>query len=73
MAWSHAVGKDGQVVGLELSEEYAHIAGKAFKDNSVENVDVKIGDAVESYVQPLAPPPLPSRATFTCKSPSRTC
>ncbi|KAK7722293.1 hypothetical protein SLS64_000830 [Diaporthe eres] len=48
MAWSHAVGKDGQVVGLELSEEYARIAGKAFKDNGVENVDVKIGDAVES-------------------------
>lgn len=66
MAWSHAVGKDGQVVGLEISEEYARIAGKAFKDNGVENVDVKIGDAVESYAQP--PPPL-----FSFKSPPRTC
>ncbi|KAG6359232.1 hypothetical protein INS49_012753 [Diaporthe citri] len=48
MAWSHGVGKDGQVVGLELSEKYARMAGKAFKDNGVENVDIKIGDAVES-------------------------
>lgn len=53
MAWSHGVGKDGQVVGLELSEEYSRIAGKAFKDNGVENVDIKLGDAVESYVQLL--------------------
>lgn len=64
MAWSHGVGKDGQVVGLELSEEYARIAGKAFTDNGVENVDIKLGDAVESYVQPVGPhfehlPPAP--------------
>ncbi|KKY39967.1 putative o-methyltransferase family protein [Diaporthe ampelina] len=48
MAWAHGVGKDGKVVGLELSEEYAGIAGKAFKDNGVDNVDIKLGDAVES-------------------------
>lgn len=48
MVWSHAVGKDGKVVGLELSEDYARIAGKAFQDNGVENVDIKLGDAVES-------------------------
>lgn len=59
MVWSHGVGKDGQVVGLELSEEYARLAGKAFKDNGVENVDIKIGDAVESYAQLLAILPLP--------------
>lgn len=51
MVWSHGVGKDGKVVGLELSEKFAGIAGKAFKDNGVENVDIKLGDAVESYVQ----------------------
>lgn len=56
MVWSHGVGKDGEVVGLELSKEYAGLAGKAFKDNGVENVDIKLGDAVESYAQPLSPP-----------------
>lgn len=48
MVWSHAVGKDGKVVGLELSKEYAGLAEKGFADNGVENVEVKIGDAVES-------------------------
>ena len=48
MVWSHAVGKDGRVVGLELSEEYAGIARKAFADNGVENVELEIGDAVAS-------------------------
>lgn len=57
MVWSHGVGKDGEVVGLELSEEYAGLAGKAFKDNGVENVDIKLGDAVESYAQPPSPTP----------------
>lgn len=71
MVWSHGVGKDGKVVGLELSEKFAGIAGKAFKDNGVENVDIKLGDAVESYVQShsslLLPPPPPR-----FNSPSRT-
>lgn len=67
MVWSHGVGKDGEVVGLELSEEYAGLAGKAFKENGVENVDIKLGDAVESYAQPLTPTfsytsPYPGRA-----------
>lgn len=61
MVWSHGVGKDGKVVGLELSEKFAGIAGKAFKDHGVENVEIKLGDAVESYVQShsslLYPPP----------------
>lgn len=48
MVWSHAVGKDGKVVGLELSEEYAGIAEKAFAENGVKNVELKIGDAVET-------------------------
>lgn len=47
MTWSHAVGKDGKVVGLELSEEYAEIARNAFRENGVENVELKIGDGVE--------------------------
>lgn len=72
MVWSHGVGKDGKVVGLELSKEYAGIAGKAFKDNGVENVDIKIGDAVESCVQPLAPPPF-FPAFFSIRFLSKTC
>lgn len=72
MVWSHGVGKDGKVVGLELSEEYAGIAGKAFKDHGVENVDIKIGDAVESYVQPLALPPPPQPSFHLGPSLSRT-
>ncbi|KUI72568.1 O-methyltransferase MdmC [Cytospora mali] len=48
MVWSHAVGKDGKVVGLELSEEYAGIARKGFADHGVENVEVVVGDAVKS-------------------------
>lgn len=67
MVWSHGVGKDGEVVGLELSEKFAGIAGKAFKDNGVENVDVKLGDAVESYVQSHSPPPPPIQLTVQNK------
>lgn len=48
MFWSHAVGRDGKVVGLELSEEFAGIARQGFQDNGVDNVDVKVGDAIES-------------------------
>lgn len=47
MTWSHAVGKDGKVVGLELSEEYAEIARKAFEKHDVKNVEIKVGDGVE--------------------------
>lgn len=57
MVWSHAVGKDGKVVGLELSDEYADIARGAFADNGVENVEVKIGDAVESLAALESPEP----------------
>lgn len=48
LTWSYAVGKDGTVVGLELSEEDAGIARKAFKDHDVENVEIKVGDGVET-------------------------
>ncbi|KAF3760795.1 S-adenosyl-L-methionine-dependent methyltransferase [Cryphonectria parasitica EP155] len=54
MVWSHAVGKQGTVVGLELSEEYAALARKGFADNGVDNVQVKTGDAVAS-LETLAP------------------
>ncbi|KAJ4396649.1 hypothetical protein N0V93_000870 [Gnomoniopsis smithogilvyi] len=54
MVWSEAVGPSGSVVGLELSEEYAGIARKAFADNKINNVEIKLGDGVAS-LQTLEP------------------
>lgn len=48
LVWSHAVGPDGLVTGLEYSEEYAAIARKACSDNNVSNVDVIVGPAAET-------------------------
>lgn len=49
MFWSHAVGKDGSVVGLELSEKYAtQFARKAFAEHNINNVTLHVGDAVAS-------------------------
>ncbi|CEJ94248.1 hypothetical protein VHEMI09790 [[Torrubiella] hemipterigena] len=48
LVWSHAVGQDGQVTGLEYSEEYATIARKACSDNDVSNVDIIVGPAAET-------------------------
>lgn len=48
MVWAEAVGPDGHIVGLELSDEYASVARKGFMANSVANVDIKLGDAVSS-------------------------
>lgn len=50
MGWAEAVGKDGHVTGLEFSPDYAKIAEDAFKKNGIENVDIIIGDAKESFV-----------------------
>lgn len=57
MVWSEGVGPSGSVVGLELSEEYAAIARKGFADNKINNVDIKIGDAVASLetLEPAEP------------------
>ncbi|PSR97003.1 S-adenosyl-L-methionine-dependent methyltransferase [Coniella lustricola] len=48
MFWSHAVGKDGSVTGLELSDKYAGLARKACAENKIDNVDIRVGDAVKS-------------------------
>lgn len=48
MVWSEAVGKGGRVVGLELSDEYAALARRAFVDNGVGNAEVVVGDAAAS-------------------------
>lgn len=57
MVWAEAVGPDGHVVGLELSEEYADIARKGFAANNIANVDIKLGDAVASLeaLEPAEP------------------
>lgn len=57
MVWSEAVGPDGHVVGLELSEEYASMARKGFADNKISNVDIKLGDGVDSLaaLEPAEP------------------
>lgn len=54
MVWSHAVGPDGKVTGLEFSPEYAQKAEEAFEANGVKNVEVIVGDALSSYVSASA-------------------
>lgn len=48
LVWSHAVGSDGIVTGLEYSPEYAKIAKEAFASNDVKNVEVIVGPAAET-------------------------
>ena len=57
LVWSHAVGPSGKVTGLEFSPEYAKEAEKTFKDNGVNNAEVIVGDALESYVICSSGPP----------------
>lgn len=55
MVWSHAVGPEGKVTGLEFSPEYAREAEEAFKANGVENVEVIVGDGLETCVPLVLP------------------
>lgn len=57
MVWSEAIGPEGQVVGLELSEEYAAIARKGFADNNINNVEIKLGDGAATLekLEPAEP------------------
>ncbi|EHK20549.1 uncharacterized protein TRIVIDRAFT_81180 [Trichoderma virens Gv29-8] len=48
LVWAHAVGQDGKVTGLEFSAEYAKIANDAFEKNSVKNVEIIVGDALQT-------------------------
>ena len=48
MAWSHCVGPNGKVTGIEISAEYAEKARKAFDKCSVNNVEIIEGDALET-------------------------
>lgn len=46
LVWSHAVGPQGHVTGLEFSEEYAQLARDVFERNGIKNVEVIQGDAL---------------------------
>jgi predicted O-methyltransferase YrrM len=48
MVWSHAVGPQGSVVGLEFSSEYASDARVALEKNGVGNVEIVEGDALQT-------------------------
>lgn len=63
MVWAEAVGSGGRVVGLELSEEYAALARRAFVDNGVGNAEVVVGDAAAS-LESLSPPGGPFDIVF---------
>ena len=50
MVWSHAVGPDGTVTGLEFDPELAKIAGDALAAHDITNVNIVVGNAAETYV-----------------------
>lgn len=46
--WSHAVGPNGTVTGLEFDPEYAKIADSKLAGLGIKNVEFKIGAAAAS-------------------------
>ncbi|KAL7788347.1 S-adenosyl-L-methionine-dependent methyltransferase [Trichoderma ceciliae] len=48
LVWAHAIGEDGKVTGLEFSEEYAKIANSTFEKLGVKNVEIIVGDALQT-------------------------
>lgn len=56
LVWSHAVGPDGKVVGLEYSPEYAKLSEEGFQKLGVKNIEIIVGDAHDSYVKSLNEP-----------------
>lgn len=55
--WSHAVGPDGTVTGLEFDPEYAKIAESKLAGLGIKNVEFKIGAAADSLktISPSTP------------------
>ncbi|KAI8956526.1 S-adenosyl-L-methionine-dependent methyltransferase [Daldinia sp. FL1419] len=51
MIWSHAVGPQGKVTGLEYSPEYAKLAQEAWKEHGYDNIDVHVGAASETLAK----------------------
>jgi tRNA A58 N-methylase Trm61 len=48
MTWSHAIGPDGSITGLEFDHEFARSARTALKEHGYENVEIIVGDAAET-------------------------
>ncbi|OAA62534.1 O-methyltransferase family 3 [Niveomyces insectorum RCEF 264] len=48
MVWSHAVGPEGKVTGLEVEPEYAAAARAGYAEVGVHNAEVIVGDALET-------------------------
>ncbi|KAI5857321.1 S-adenosyl-L-methionine-dependent methyltransferase [Durotheca rogersii] len=51
MVWSHAVGPEGTVTGLEFDPEYADQARTAWKEHGYSNIEVHVGPAAETLPQ----------------------
>ncbi|KAJ3493049.1 hypothetical protein NLG97_g4985 [Lecanicillium saksenae] len=54
LVWSSAVGNDGKVTGLEVDASFAAKARQNIQNHGVENVEVIVGDALET-LRSLAP------------------
>lgn len=52
MLWSHAVGPDGFVTGLEYSPELAKEAKDGLAKNGIKNAEILVGPGAETYVHP---------------------
>ncbi|KAH7149333.1 S-adenosyl-L-methionine-dependent methyltransferase [Dactylonectria estremocensis] len=48
MVWSHAVGPEGRVTGLEYEPKYAQLANDAFAANHINNIEIVVGPAAET-------------------------
>jgi predicted O-methyltransferase YrrM len=48
MVWSHAVGPDGSVTGLEYSPDFARVAREGLAKNGIDNVELIVGPAAET-------------------------
>jgi predicted O-methyltransferase YrrM len=47
MVWSHAVGPEGTVTGLEFDPSFAKQASEALAANGAKNVEIIVGPAAE--------------------------
>ncbi|KAI1085350.1 S-adenosyl-L-methionine-dependent methyltransferase [Whalleya microplaca] len=54
MVWSHAIGPQGKITGLEYDAGYAKAAEKAWKEFGYNNIEVFVGDGAETLPK-LAP------------------
>ncbi|EFR04220.1 hypothetical protein MGYG_07227 [Nannizzia gypsea CBS 118893] len=48
LVWSNAVGPEGKITGLEFDSKFAKLAEEAFEKYGVKNVELVVGDALET-------------------------